>query len=54
MSTTETVEEMSIDSGKVRLRSEKGKKCERKDYKAVNAQRAVTAYFLNNQGLVDY
>ena len=54
MSTTETVEEMSIDGGKVRLRTEKGKKCEWKDYKAVNAQGALAAYFLNNQGLVDW
>ena len=54
MITTETVEEMSIDGGKVRLRTEKGKKCEWKDYKAVNAQGTVAAYFLNNQGLVDW
>ena len=54
MPTTETVEEMSIDGGKVRLRTEKGKKCEWKDYKAVNAQGTLAAYFLNNQGLVDW
>jgi len=53
-SITEIVEEMSIDGGKVRLRTEKGKKCEWKDYKAVNAQGTIGAYFLNNQGLVDW
>lgn len=51
---TETVEEMSIDGGKVRLRTEKGKKCEWKDYKAVNAQGTIAAYFLDNQGLVNW
>jgi hypothetical protein len=49
---TETVEEMSLDGGKVRLRTEKGKHSEWKDYKAVNAQGTVAAYFLDNQGLV--
>lgn len=51
---TESVEEMSIDGGKVRLRTEKGKHSEWKDYKAVNAQGTVAAYFLNNHGLVDW
>ena len=51
---TESVEEMSIDGGKVRLRTEKGKHSEWKDYKAVNAQGTVAAYFLNNQALVDW
>jgi len=53
-SITETLEEMSIDGGKVRLRTEKGKKSEWKDYKAVNAQGTIAAYFLNNQDLVDW
>lgn len=53
-SIAETVEEMSIDGGKVRLRTEKGKKCVWKDYKAVNAQGTIVAYFLDNQGLVDW
>jgi hypothetical protein len=51
---TESVEEMSLDGGKVRLRTEKGKRSEWKDYKAVNAQGTIAAYFLNNQGLVDW
>ena len=54
MTTTKTIEEMSLDGGKVRMRTEKGKKCEWKDYKAVNAQGTVAAYFLDNQGLVDW
>lgn len=51
---TETVEEVTLDGGKVRLRTEKGKHSEWKDYKAVNAQGIVAAYFLDNQGLVDW
>ena len=51
---TETVEEVTLDGGKVRLRTEKGKSSEWKDYKAVNAQGTVAAYFLDNQGLVDW
>jgi hypothetical protein len=51
----ETVEEMSLDGGKVRLRTEKGNRSEWKDYKAVNLQgQAIAAYFLDNQGLVDW
>jgi hypothetical protein len=51
---TESVEEISLDGGKVRLRTDKGKRSEWKDYKAVNVQGTVAAYFLNNQGLVDW
>jgi len=51
---TETVEEMSLDGGKVRLRTEKGKPSEWKDYKAVNAQGTIAAYFLDNQGLIEW
>lgn len=51
---TETVEEMSLDGGKVRLRTEKGKQSEWKDYKVVNAQGTIAAYFLDNQGLVEW
>jgi hypothetical protein len=54
MTVDEVVEEMSLDGGKVRLRTEKGKKSEWKDYKAVNAQGTVVAYFLDNQGLVKW
>ncbi|WP_425218421.1 ISKra4 family transposase, partial [Tumidithrix helvetica] len=54
MTMTKSVEEISLDGGKVRLRTEKGKKSEWKDYKAVNAQGTVSAYFLNNQGLVEW
>ena len=54
MTISETVEEMSLDGGKVRLRTEKGKPSEWKDYKAVNAQGTIAAYFLDNQGLVEW
>jgi hypothetical protein len=50
----ETVEEMSLDGGKVRLRTAKGKKSEWKDYKSVTLQgKAVIAYFQENQALVE-
>lgn len=52
VSITEAVEEVTLDGGKVRLRTEKGQKSEWKDYKAVNAQGTIAAYFLDNQGLV--
>lgn len=51
---TEIVEDVSLDGGKVRLRTEKGKSSEWKDYKAVNAQGTIAAYFLDNQGLVEW
>lgn len=51
---TETVEEVTLDGGKVRLRTEKGKHSQWKDYKAVNAQGTIAAYFLDNQGLVEW
>jgi hypothetical protein len=52
---SETVEEASLDGGKVRLRTDKGLKSEWKDYKAVTLHgQAVAAYFLNNQALIDW
>jgi hypothetical protein len=51
---TEPVEEMSLDGGKVRLRTAKGLGSEWKDYKAVTMQgQAVAAYFQDNQALVE-
>jgi hypothetical protein len=51
---TETVEEMSLDGGKVRLRTAKGQKSEWKDYKSVTLQgKAVIAYFQENQALIE-
>jgi hypothetical protein len=47
--------EISIDGGKVRLRTPQGKACEWKDYKAVNLhQQSVEAFFQENKNLVDW
>jgi hypothetical protein len=50
----DTVEEMSLDGGKVRLRTAQGQKSEWKDYKSVTLQgKAVVAYFQENQALIE-
>jgi hypothetical protein len=47
------VEELSVDGGKVRLRTPIGQGCEWRDYKAVNLHRqAVAAYFQDNESLL--
>lgn len=49
------VEEISIDGGKVRLRTPKGEPSEWRDYKAVNLhQHCVGAFFQDNCGLVNW
>jgi hypothetical protein len=49
------VEEISIDGGKVRVRTPLGKPCEWKDYKAVSLhQLASAAKFQDNQSLIDW
>lgn len=50
------VQEVSLDGGKVRLRTEKkGKPCEWKDYKAVRLNRTYCgAFFQENQSLIDW
>ena len=49
------VEELSVDGGKVRLRTPVGQGCEWKDYKAVNLHGlAVAAYFQDNQALLTW
>lgn len=49
------VEEMSVDGGKVRLRTPKGKPCEWRDYKGVNLhQQAVGAFYRENEVLTDW
>jgi len=49
------VEELSVDGGKVRLRTPNGQGCEWKDYKAVNLHgQAVAAYFQDNQALLTW
>lgn len=49
---TETI---SIDGGKVRLRTPKGQACEWRDYKAVNLhQKGIGAFFRENENLVNW
>jgi len=51
----EAIEEISIDGGKVRLRTAQGKPCEWRDYKAVNLHfSAREAFFQDNDSLVDW
>lgn len=45
----ESVEEMSIDGGKVRIRTPKGKICRWQDYKAVNLHRHCREAFLQEK-----
>ena len=49
------VTDLSIDGGKARLRTDKGKASEWRDYKAVTLQKqAHAAFFLENQALLDW
>ena len=49
------VEELTVDGGKVRLRTPKGQGCEWRDYKAVNLDgQAVAAYFQDNKALLNW
>lgn len=50
-----SVEAMSIDGGKVRLRTPQGEECIWRDYKAVNLHnRGVEAFFQENASLVEW
>ena len=52
---TVIVEEISLDGGKVRLRTPKGQACQWRGYKAVNLhEQSVAARFQDNDGLVDW
>lgn len=52
---TEYIEEMSIDGGKVRIRTPEGEACVWRDYKAVNLNTVlVGAYFQQNENLIDW
>lgn len=52
---TQSVAEISVDGGKVRLRTPKGIPCEWRDYKAVNLhEQAVNAFFQDNAQLVNW
>ena len=49
------VEELSVDGGKVRIRTPIGLGCEWRDYKAVNLHgQSVVAYFQDNQALLHW
>ncbi|OLT60005.1 hypothetical protein BJP37_14200 [Moorena bouillonii PNG] len=49
------VEELSVDGGKVRLRTPKGEPCVWRDYKGVNLhERVVGAFFHENESLVNW
>ena len=51
----QAVEEMSVDGGKVRLRTPKGQPVEWRDYKGVNLhQYCVGAFFQDNQSLMKW
>lgn len=51
----QAVEEMSVDGGKVRLRTPKGEPSQWRDYKAVNLHECcVSAFFQDNSSLVNW
>ena len=51
----ESVEELSVDGGKIRLRTKRGKSCEYRDYKAIKLhQQVIAASFRDNQALNDW
>lgn len=55
LSVEKTVSEMSIDGGKVRLRTPEGQPCQWRDYKAVNLhQLGIEAFFQDNDSLVNW
>ena len=54
-SVTAEVEELSVDGGKVRLRTPEGQECIWRDYKGVRLhQQATAAWFQDNASLVDW
>jgi hypothetical protein len=48
------MEEVSVDGGKVRLRTPLGEECEWKDYKAIATDQGVLANFQNNAQLINW
>jgi len=51
----ESVEEMSIDGGKVRLRTPKGQPCDWRDYKGVRLhEQATNAFYQDNASLCEW
>ncbi len=50
----QAIEELSVDGGKVRLRTPLGQECEWKDYKAIATDQGMLANFQNNAQLIDW
>ncbi len=49
------VEELSVDGGKIRLRTQKGEPCSWRDYKGVRLhEQGTQAFFQDNSTLVDW
>jgi hypothetical protein len=48
------VEELSVDGGKVRVRTPLGEECRWKDYKAIATDQGMIANFQNNAQLIDW
>jgi hypothetical protein len=48
------IEELSVDGGKVRVRTPLGEPCEWKDYKAIATDQGMLANFQNNAQLIDW
>jgi hypothetical protein len=48
------IEELSVDGGKVRVRTPLGENCEWKDYKAMATDQGILANFQNNTQLIDW
>ena len=50
----QSIKEVSVDGGKVRLRTPLGQGCEWKDYKAIATEQGMIANFQNNTQLIDW
>lgn len=48
------IAELSVDGGKVRLRTPVGEACEWKDYKALATEQGILANFQNNEQIIDW
>jgi hypothetical protein len=48
------IEELSVDGGKVKLRTPIGEECDWKDYKAIATDQGMVANFQNNNQLIDW
>lgn len=50
----QAIAQLSVDGGKVRLRTPLGEECEWKDYKAIATDQGILANFQNNAQLIDW